>query len=184
MSLTGHLADHDSPVRAYFARQYPHTRQLRFADTDEQPTEADLPGGPAQVTSLRRFSAPAAKVLPQDEAEYPWAVAGTAFDYRLRYEFEVGDPNTFTAARGWTDLVRLPMGERATDTGWLDVVQALHDLTSRTNPVAGNLARSDELELARLCGLLALYEQLYRMGGIFNQHTFETPIARIGLNAP
>jgi len=171
-------------VRAYFARRFPHTRELKFADTDEPPTEVILPSGPAQMHTLKLFSAPAPQVLPLDETGYTWAVAGTAFDYRLRYEFEVGDPNTFTAAKGWTDLVRLPMGKRAVDTGWSDMVQALFELTSRANPVAGNLTHTDELELARLCGLLALYEQLYRMGGIFNQRTFETPIAKIGRNAP
>jgi|GEM_PF-860821 len=184
VSLTGHLADEDSPVRAYFANRFPHTRELKFADSGEPPTEVNLPSGPVQLHDLKLLNAPPPRVLPLDEAGYTWAVAGIAFDYRLRYEFEVGDPNTFTAAMGWTDLVRLPMGKRAADTGWSDLVQALFDLTSRANPVAGNLARSDELDLARLCGLLALYEQLYRMGGIFNQRTFETPIAQIGLNAP
>jgi len=60
------------------------------------------------------------------------------------------------------------------------MVDALFELTSRANPVHGNLARSDELNLARLCVLLALYEQLYRMGGILNQRTWETPISLVG----
>lgn len=184
VSLTSHLADRGSLVRAYFADRFPHTDQLQFADAKHPPTEVKLGRGTAQVNELARFSAPSAQLLPQDAAGYSWAVAGTAFDYRLRYEFEVGDPNTFTAAQGWLELVRLHTGTYASDTNWSEAVQVLFSLTNRANPVVGNLARADELDLARLCGLLALYEQLYRMGGTRNPRFSETPISQIGFNAP
>lgn len=184
MSLYSHLQDRNSPVRHYFEDEFPNWGMLRFRDTGDVPTSVDLYGSRLDVRSLSMLGDSSDPILPPAQGEYAWAVAGAAFDYRLRYEFTVGNPATFAAAKGWTELVREPWGRRASDSGWQDLVSALQDLTTRVDPTRGALADGDEIELAQMCGLLALYEQLYRMGGIFNPSTFDTAVARAGLNQP
>jgi len=184
VSLYTHLKDRQSPVRRYFEDTFPNWRGLRFQKSGEAPTSVTLDGRPMEIQSLTMLGDRSHPVLPRREEGYAWAPAGSAFDYRLRYAFKVEDPATFAAAKGWTELVRRPMGQRALDTGWQDLVSALQDLTTRSDPTKGTFAEEDDISLARMCGLLALYEQLYRMGGVFNQAIFDTPIARAGLNQP
>lgn len=183
VSLTGHIDDPDSPVRAYFAAHFPHTGQLQFADTDDPPTLVHTADGDVEWWTQDRFDPDDAHVLPDDTIGYPWALAGTAFDYRLRYEFDVADPDHLVAARGWDELRREPHGQRAPGTAWTNLTDALSQLLGRADPTAGPLTRADALELARLCGVLGLYEQIYRMGGAANPHTWDAPIALAGLDA-
>lgn len=67
MSLTSHLKDSQSPIRRFLSEQFPHTK----------PVLAAIRATPAGSTTIR----PTAPV--------PWAVIGTALDYRLRYYFAV-----------------------------------------------------------------------------------------------
>ena len=106
------------------------------------------------------------------------------FDYRLRYEYEIADPTTFAAYDGWKALTRRPERGLAPPTAWGDLVAALGSLTTRANPVHGSLTHAEEIELARLCGLLSLFEQVYRMGGVLDERAMAGPIARADLSAP
>jgi hypothetical protein len=184
MSLDGHLRNPSSPVRRLFEAEYPNWRGLRFRDSGQPSSTIHVHGDDLQVWTMATLGDRPSPLLPEYEEGYPWSAAGGAFDYRLRYEFQVADPGSFAAARGWRDLVRRPRGQLAPDTGWHDMVTALDELTLRADPTKGPLSEADELDLARLCGLLALYEQLYRMGGLLNQAMFDTPLARAGLNQP
>ncbi len=183
VSLTSHLDDKDSPIRAYFERAFPNTAELKFANTDDPPGSINLPSGPVEMHTLRRFVPPSARVLPDDQSRYPWALTGTALDYRLRYQYEIGDPESFTAYLGWQEVVRRPHGERAPDTGWTSLLGAIADLVDRANPAKSVLALDDELALSRMCGLLAMYEQIYRMGGIANPNTQKSRLFEVGLDA-
>ncbi len=183
VSLTGHVSDPDSPVRAHFAKHFPHTRELQFADADEPPTVVHTASGDLKLWTVNRFSPHGARALPDDEAGFPWHLAGTAFDYRLRYEFDIAHPNSFAAAKGWDELRRRPLGKRASGKAWDGLVDALSRLVARADPTAGPLPMDEELELARLCGVLGLYEHVFRMGGVANPHTWELPVFQVGLDA-
>ncbi|WP_284252960.1 hypothetical protein [Litorihabitans aurantiacus] len=181
MSLTQHVDDKTSPVRRFFEERFPHVGELKYADVSTPPSVIAGPLGPLTITDLAAFSPGRAVALPVDGEGYPWRVAGTAFDYRLRLELGPLDLSTTTAFQGWDDKMRRPQG-RAADSGWLQLVTALdalhHQLLTR------GLDVDQERELARLCGVLALYEQAYRMGGILNPKVGDLPIWQLPPGAP
>ena len=85
MSLTRHLDDKNSPIRAFLRTQFPETRTL-LKDVRSQVRKADL-------------------VRP--ERDVPFGTIGTALDYRLRYYFNI-TPNheliAYEGARRLTDV--------------------------------------------------------------------------------
>lgn len=172
MSLTSHLDDPRSPVRRYVADKFGHVRNLRFADTDAPTSHIDLDGERMPLVELERFAPGPARVMPSDRDGYPWATSGTAWDYRLRYLFEVANPAAFVASTGAQMLHRSAhrgppaiagiRGELG--RGWTELAAALGELTERVSPVGRALEPPDERRLSQLCGALALYEQLFRMG--------------------
>lgn len=181
MSLSQHLEDSSSPIRRFFEERFPRTLDLKYADAETPPTLIPSQAGALVFTELLQFSPGTGAVLPADRVDYPWRVAGGAFDYRLRMELGPLDVDTTTAFSGWTDKVRRPLGERAADSGWGQLSDAVSVAQQRRT--AGGLRAADEYELARLCGVLALYEQAYRMGGGFNTKTGHLPIWELPLNA-
>jgi hypothetical protein len=136
VSLTKHLSTAGSPVRAFFEDRFPLTR-----------------GVASSVESVG-----AARALPVEATSYPWPLVGTAFDYRLRYSLAITPPSEFTAAAG----ARAVSG--AAMLGYRELSQALDEFTSEHSPVGQRLSADREQELARLCLVLALYEQVYRAG--------------------
>ncbi|HEY3410007.1 MAG TPA: hypothetical protein VGK53_17695, partial [Propionicimonas sp.] len=185
VSLTQHVADPSSPVRAFFAEHFTNTRALKFADPPAASTTDARSVGDALVFEPQLMLHPGApRVLPADEIGFPWSLAGMALDYRLRMELDVLDLETTAAARGWSDLVRRPFGEREPDSAWAELVAGVTHLTCGARGTLVRRTPDQELELARLCAVLGMYEQLHRMGGALGQAMWDTPIARVGLNAP
>lgn len=182
MSLTSHLDNKDSAVRRHIAATFGHTRDARYSDLDEPATAVTVDGATLPVTPARRFTAGPAHLLPTSSDNYPWGTAGTAFDYRLRLLLDRGTPAETVAA-----LERSPAaaGARLLGThggrpragrtggspgrGWQETLSAVADhLAAARRGTGGPHERLgeqvDDLALSRLCGVLALYEQLYRIG--------------------
>lgn len=90
----------------------------------------------------------------------PFGTLGTTFDYRLRFEFEVGE-RAYVAQSGLRALVGMGVLTRETvDELW----QQLDELLCRAQPWARVLEVEDEALLGRLCVAMAWGEQLVRCG--------------------
>ena len=85
-----------------------------------------------------------------------------AIDYRIRYYFEVTPFHNLVAGRGAQHFSRL------TDTVQDGVVSDFAECLERTlvciDPIRKLLNRSEERELNRYCFLMALFEQVFRIG--------------------
>jgi hypothetical protein len=91
MSLTGHLADKNSPVGAFLRTRFPDTRKLA-AQINADLRDAQL---------LRPSGAPA--------QEYPYARIGHAIDYRIRYAFALTPSRETVAYAGAESMANLLM---------------------------------------------------------------------------
>jgi len=165
MSLTGHLDDPDSPIRRHFEATYPHVEKVRFAATSAPPSTITIDGQPHPLATLARFNPGQPKVLPRPqhagERNYDWGAAGTAFDYRVRLLLSPQDPAGFVAAAGARNLASR-WRQRTPGAAWSELAGAIPDLQTEPSGARERIARPASKTLARLCGLLALYEQLYR----------------------
>ena len=89
MSLTSHIADKSSYVRAFFEENLPNanSKSSGTASLESLRIKGDLPnfdlGGENDGSSEFKIGEPL--VMPPSKENYPWAIVGTAFDYRLRY---------------------------------------------------------------------------------------------------
>jgi len=168
VSLSSHINDRNSPVRAFFEAHFPRTplRPLRELTCDpcSIPLEHHAPlvwdPGPAQV-------------LPADPTGYPWATVGTAFDYRLRFIFGVNPQRTVAANGAKIVAKRLECSKRF-PVAFEELVGVSADL--ERGPVRGQY--EDEGGLARLCYVLALYEQCFR-----TTPSRQSPLLALGPNA-
>ncbi len=163
MSLTGHLDDPQSALRRFFSDTYPHIDQVRFAAVDVPRSTITISGEDLALTTQSRFSPGGPKVLPpadqSSERAYDRRAAGTAFDYRVRFLLAPQDPARLTAAAGARHLARR-WHQPLPGPGWNELAQAI--LSLQATDGTQRLSDSTSLTTARLCGLLALYEQLYR----------------------
>ena len=183
MSLTSHLKDPTSPVRAYL-----RTRLLRTTPLIT-PVNAEL----RTLPCLRP---------PGEIAGYPWGTIGMAMDYRLRYAFTITPADQLVAYKGLLRYTGLQVADVDPTTGELlflntrtgelfsgdpttdklldearlpgatcavaaaqDFFAGLDDTLARLQPVRRRLAPEAEQEMARLCYVLALFETAYRGGG-------------------
>lgn len=140
VSLTGHLGDRRSPVRAFFAAQFPNT------PTVVRRTAADL---------RRTPSAPLA-IAPGVNA----GLAGTAIDYLVR--FAVADTPVRPGSAAFLGARLLGPFADSADAAVARAVWRVTDIEpSRQRSVPA--ARWQEL--ARLAVLLAVFEGVFRSGG-------------------
>jgi hypothetical protein len=163
MSLTSRLEDTKSAVRLFMDASFPNVRPV-YAEA-----RPDIAKGAAYTLK------PAGDV--------PWGTIGTALDYRLRYYFAVTECQNLVAFKGaardhpnfipglWMDCLklmdRLPAGQIAShDVAYRDALFFSHLCRSleELQPVGRLLGREDEIKLCRLCVILALYEEVFRMG--------------------
>jgi len=163
VSLSSHLLAKNSPVRKFIADHYPNTRALAVPDPHASPHELKVPGRDAVVVQpLLRADAGVAKILPADAERYPWATVGTAVDYRLRYCLEAAPVRTLVAHYGAHKLSMLLTGRREAPVAFQELARALGDVVPEGARTGDLLSMDAEDRLARLCYVLALYEQCYR----------------------
>lgn len=148
-SLTGHLARASNPVRMFLFDVLPATAVKPINDA----VWAALAGGP--------------RVAGAGLAPWEHALLGTAIDYRLRYWFGVTPATELVAALG---VSRLP-GFLTDELGGIEFVSGCQSFmdgmdatATRLNTVGRRLDKDDEEILARHCLVLALLEQVGRVG--------------------
>lgn len=180
MALTHHVTDHASPVRAFFAERFPHTKSLWFKDSGQPPKTIHTPTGELELHYEDMIGRQPALVLPSEETAFPWALAGSALDYRLRFELERADLGATSAAKGWAVVCLLSDRPDLEPNGgvWAELGEAIAAVP--TPGRLGSLTRRQELDLAAYCAVLGLYEQVYRMGGLTNRAVWEHPIVTLG----
>lgn len=165
MSLTRHLDDPESAVRRHFEATYPHIKEVRFADTSTPAASITIDGRPHSLVTVDWFNPGQPKVLPgaeqAGEDRFNWGAAGTAFDYRVRLLLAPQDPAGFVAAAGARNLARR-WRQPSPLAAWTELVDAVADLQTEPSGDREPRAHPSSATVARLCGLLALYEQLYR----------------------
>lgn len=166
MSLTGHLDDPESAVRRHFEVTYPHIKEVRCAATSAPASSITIDGRSHSLVTLARFNPGQPKVLPgaeqAGEGRFDWGAAGTAFDYRVRLLLAPQDPAGFVAATGARDLARR-WRQPSPGAAWTELVEAVADIQTEPSGDRERGALPSSATVARLCGLLALYEQLYRV---------------------
>ncbi len=145
-SLTGHLAKASNPVRAFLF----DVLSSEAAKPINDEIRAALAGGP--------------RVVGATLAPWEHGLIGTAFDYRLRYWFDAPTKGPLVAAYG---LMTLDPG--ATIEGDLRVAgeeffKRLPLYVRELKAQGRRLDTSDELDLDRHCIVLALLDQLWRVG--------------------
>lgn len=175
MSLTSHLNDPRSPVRAFLESQFPNVHAIA----------QEYKPGLAEVEVIR----PRAPFPP-----HVYRLLGIAFDYRARYYFEDYSSCDTVAFQGgiglfmhsacrssgglngpesvWPLLEQL-FGTAILGVGDLSQTGALDSTVARLRPMKRRLERDDEQLLARYCIALAYFEQVFR-GGL----QIKTPILR------
>ena len=188
MSLTSHLDNPASPVSKYFTSHFPNIASVRLVE-DPSPTVTLSPiavgGRSVPFQMMLRFVPGDAQVLPRvdDPHRYGWGTAGTAFDYRARMllanqdlERSVAAQGAFRLALGIAGSPRRQTGDPATPEAWPDLAAAVQSFQARRDD-PGPSSPADDTEAARLCVLLAMYEQLYRAP---EQYLVEHPLVVAG----
>ena len=146
-SLTGHLARASDPVR-----------QFLF---DVLPGEAAKPMNDA----IRAQLAAGPKVLGAGLAPWEHGLIGTALDYRLRYWFDTPSKGPLVAAYGLATLNPQGTGvEAQLREAGEQFFDRLPGYLQKLKPAGRLLGPTDELDLDRCCIVLALLEQLWRVG--------------------
>jgi len=163
-SLTKHLETPDSPVRAFMAANFPAAPMQR----SRQEIAAALEDGPT--------------VGYPELAAGEHGLIGTALDYRIRYWFGITPASQFVAARGVEALPRAFDEDDAPDGFMLFVacrrfIAALDDLVASLDPINRRLDVEQEESLDRQCIVLALLEQLFRVGPRPGSRLLAKPIA-------
>lgn len=159
MSLTSHLKDTHSPIRAFLRDRFPNTREV--------------------VKDCRSRLVGIETILPPaSAARYPYDLIGMAIDYRLRFYFAETPLRDLVAYRGLADVemvgCRLSLASADDQIAMLKRGVGIVDLgdfvlervpLADLSPVQCRLARSAEELLARYCIVLSLYEMIFRSGG-------------------
>jgi hypothetical protein len=146
MSLTSHLDDTSSPIGQFL--------RTRFAQTATV----------TRVTNTQLRALTTLRPQPLSGETYPYGGIGCAIDYRIRYSFAITPWEQFVAATGadrllaWADDFDYAASLIAGFTERL--AAALADI----RPVGRALAREEEMQLARYCYVLGLFENVFRSG--------------------
>ncbi len=142
MSLSSVFNHHGSIVGQYLWQRYHNTSRLaRVANTQ---------------------LAQAGTVRPQAEA-YPWAVVARAVGYRLRFCWGMMPLRDLLAWRGAQMLAQTPEAPYPQAT-IATLFAELEAAIARIAPAGRQPDDADEAEMARICYLLGLCEDVYRAG--------------------
>lgn len=149
MSLSSHLRDKRSPVRAWLVETFPHTRAVA--------TEAN-----------RELCGSASRCLIPAPPGSDISLVGTGIDYLLRACLQVDSLETTAASRSARGLSS--QGPRLDDTASVIEREAVQRIRA-LQPDSGELIGPEWTELCRLCLVLARFEQHGRIPG-FNPAVF------------
>ena len=153
MSLTSHLKDKNSSVRKFITEQFPNTRSAPFLKTARQELKT--------AETLR----------PSPDQGHPYPAIGMAIDYRIRYYFETYRPYETVAYQGSREI-RFPHGPNTVPPAYrlLQIIPQffaeLELYAENLQPAKRQLPPEEEIQLNRYCYLLALFEQIFRIGGL------------------
>jgi hypothetical protein len=117
-------------------------------------------------------------MCPADTEGYPWGTVGTAFDYRIRYRYEVTAIRRLVAYKGAVMAAGLLGCEDMLPPAFVELESALDHLMGGIADLSSPLPVDQEERLCRLCYALALYEQHYR--GTANENW---PLVKLGPEA-
>jgi hypothetical protein len=117
-------------------------------------------------------------VCPTDRAGYPWAVVGTALDYRIRFFYGPPIIEQLVAHRGAKRLMEVWGREGDMPTTFGPLTRALQSEIPRRADHWKAKSAKNEKRLARLCFVLALYEDCGR-----SEPQSEWPIVQLGPRA-
>lgn len=146
MSLTSMIDHRRGPIRSWFEAEFPNLKLLQ-----------------------RDWKAAGRPTLLCPDGINPGTI-GTAFDYRARFYFGLTSPNDFVARHGdleegrdipW-DVTDMAVARAEGADAWSVLVRELERVTANARPVRRRLSGDEEVELARCCWLLALFEGLAR----------------------
>ncbi|MDD4051004.1 MAG: hypothetical protein PHR28_03755 [candidate division Zixibacteria bacterium] len=112
-------------------------------------------------------------LLPSGEVAY--STIGMAFDYRLRYYFRATPINSLVAWQGAEKVVKSMHYSQDWVAG---LFKDLSTIIDHIKPTNRRLGQKHEERLARLCYILACFEQEYRAGPFF-----DSPLALIPRDA-
>lgn len=159
MSLTSHLDDPNSPVREFMAARFPNLRAVRFADSE------------LKLGSEMAFPALDIVVEPSWPGGSLSGLAGAAFDYNLRVLYErAADRRTLSPVPGWLSAAAYGAGQVRLTDAWGEVLAGVE---STLNDKGAPDALPDSDAVARLCVVIALFDQVCRMSPgtpSFEQH--------------
>ena len=111
--------------------------------------ESRLPNCKTMQNSWRMSGEPL--IVPVESVA--WGLVGAAFDYRVRYFFTVTPPERMAASHGAGQDIR---------ASFLNLAEALTAFTTENQPCGILLPLEAEMQLARYCYILAMYESLFR----------------------
>jgi hypothetical protein len=150
MLLTSHLLSPDSPVRSYIRDAFPIIEQSKRGSLFAK-----------EFCSLLNLDKLPPCCLPTLAPKAHQGTIGTAADYRLRYNFAPYDVHDTVAGHA----VRMLGGSLgALGRKFLDYQD---ELVSRIKPAGRQLSEDDEATLDANCVILALFEQIYRIGDVY-----------------
>ena len=155
MSLSSHLKDKNSPVREFLRTEFPNSRAF-LRDARKRVREANT-------------------VRPN--MTVPWSTIGIALDYRIRYYFDITPHDKLVAYDGalhlsYQSTVRDSSAGEITanplaptlKSGLRVFFSRLDALVESISPVGRWLEDTEENELNRHCIVLALLEEVVRIG--------------------
>jgi hypothetical protein len=156
MSLTSAIANRASPFSAFLEAELPKVRDLSAAFRAVRPPDGDA----------LRPTAP-------EGVEPAWGTIGAAIDHRLRYAFaDHGQPSESVEAGIQAAPYLAPAGARyVIRQAGDELVEALHAMVAqrcpsdRTRPMLLSAAAEDEL--ARICYVMAWFEEARRSGRLW-----------------
>lgn len=146
MSLTSNLSKRNNPIREWFESKLPN---LETFQKDVRTCGDLLLPSPTQV-SLN--------------------TVGTAFDYRIRYWFDISPTDSLVAAI--IGKIIYEADELDLSQLWKLFVLSLEKTLQNTSPVGRELNKTEEILLLRYCWVLALFEEILRGGFGINSPLF------------
>lgn len=164
VSLSSHLNDPKSPVRAFFAQRFPDAESARRAlrETSDPSVVVGYYGSTKDLAGLRQWSLGKPVVVPdwRGTGRYPYQTVGTALDYRVRFMFDPVPVERLVAYQGALQLSAGSWSHSGLPLAFAQLAANLEELLALEPTRHG--VEDFERRIAHACYGLALYEQCFR----------------------